>query len=157
MLNICSCAFLPSAYQLLWSISSCFFFIFLLDCFLFLFFIFLSFEGRTVAHGGSQARGWMGATATSLHHSHSNVGSKPCLWPTPRLTATLILNPLSKARDGTLVLMDTSQIRFCWATVGTPPSLIYRGMSRLREGSTKRPDAQSGPSSTVSVVTHQGS
>ena len=31
-----------------------------------------------------------------------------------------ILNLLSKARDWTFVLMDASQIRFHWATIGTP-------------------------------------
>ena len=31
-----------------------------------------------------------------------------------------MLNLLSKARDWTCVLMDTSQIRFCWVTMGTP-------------------------------------
>ena len=31
-----------------------------------------------------------------------------------------ILNPLSKARDQTCILVDASQICFCWATVGTP-------------------------------------
>ena len=31
-----------------------------------------------------------------------------------------ILNPLSKARDWTCLLMDTSQVRYCWATMGTP-------------------------------------
>ena len=31
------------------------------------------------AFGGSQARGQIGATAAGLHHSHSNVSSKPCL------------------------------------------------------------------------------
>ena len=31
-----------------------------------------------------------------------------------------ILNPLSEARDRTCVLMDASQIRFYWATMGTP-------------------------------------
>ena len=31
-----------------------------------------------------------------------------------------ILNPLSKARDQTCILMDTSQIRFHWAMKGTP-------------------------------------
>ena len=31
-----------------------------------------------------------------------------------------ILNPLSKARDQTCVLMDASQICFCWATMATP-------------------------------------
>ena len=31
------------------------------------------------AYGGSQARGQIGATASSLHHSHSNARSEPCL------------------------------------------------------------------------------
>ena len=31
-----------------------------------------------------------------------------------------ILNPLSKARNRTRVLMDTSQVHYLWATVGTP-------------------------------------
>ena len=31
-----------------------------------------------------------------------------------------ILNPLSSARDQTGILMDASQIRFCWDTTGTP-------------------------------------
>ena len=35
-----------------------------------------------------------------------------------------ILNPLSKARDQTLILMDTSQIHFYWATTGTPYSIF---------------------------------
>ena len=38
------------------------------------------------AYGSSQARGRIGATAAGLYHSHSNVGSEPCL-PTPQLTA----------------------------------------------------------------------
>ena len=31
-----------------------------------------------------------------------------------------ILNPLSEARDQTCILMDANQIRFHWATTGTP-------------------------------------
>ena len=31
-----------------------------------------------------------------------------------------ILNPLSKARDQTRILMDTSQIRYHWGMIGTP-------------------------------------
>ena len=42
-----------------------------------------------MAYGGSQARGRIGAIAASLRQSHSNVGSEPCLRPTPQLTATL--------------------------------------------------------------------
>ena len=44
--------------------------------------------------------------------------SEPHLWPTPQLTA--MLKPLSEARDQTAILMDTSQIHLCWATMGTP-------------------------------------
>ena len=36
-----------------------------------------------------------------------------------------ILNPLSKARDRTCILMDTSQIRYHWATTGTPYDLLF--------------------------------
>ena len=32
----------------------------------------------------------------------------------------ILINPLSKARDRTRVLMDASQIRFRWAMTGTP-------------------------------------
>jgi len=41
--------------------------------------------------GDSQARGLIGAVAAGLHHSHShsNVGSEPCLQPTPQLTPML--------------------------------------------------------------------
>ena len=42
-----------------------------------------------MAHGGSQAKDWIGAVAASLCHSHSNSGSEPRLWPTPQLMATL--------------------------------------------------------------------
>ena len=52
-----------------------------------------------MAYGGSQARGLIRAVATGLHHSHSNGGSEPHPRPTPQLTATPDLNPLSKVRD----------------------------------------------------------
>ena len=34
--------------------------------------------------------------------------------------------PLSKARDQTRILMDTSRIRFCFATTGTPKILLFK-------------------------------
>ena len=49
---------------------------------------FFLFRAVPVAYRGSQARGVTGATAAGLRHSHSNAGSKPCLQPTPQLTAT---------------------------------------------------------------------
>ena len=57
------------------------------------------------AYGGSQARGQIGAVATGLRQSHSNVGSEP------QLMQHGILNPLSKARDRTHNLMVPSRIR----------------------------------------------
>ena len=48
-----------------------------------------------------EIRGQIRATASGLHHCQS-------------------FNPLSKARDQTCDLMDTSQIHFHWATTGTP-------------------------------------
>ena len=82
-------------------------------CTLTLFFLFsLIFRDTLAAYVGSQARGQFGATATCLHHSHSNAGSKPHLRPTPQLMQRQILNPLSKARDGTHVLMDTSWVHY---------------------------------------------
>ena len=71
-------------YNLLW--WSVFFVLFLFF-FFFFFCLFLLFLAPT-AFGGSQARGWIGAVTTSLHHSHSNAGSELRLRPTPQLTAT---------------------------------------------------------------------
>ena len=51
------------------------------------YFILLLFRATPVAYGGSQARGRIGTTAAGLHHSHSNTGSEPRLWPTPQLMA----------------------------------------------------------------------
>ena len=45
------------------------------------------FRAASIAYGGSPARGQIGATTDSLHHSLSNAGSKPCLQPTPQLMA----------------------------------------------------------------------
>ena len=47
---------------------------------------FLLFRATLAAHEGSQARAQIGATAASLCHIHSNVGTKPRLRPTPQFT-----------------------------------------------------------------------
>ena len=51
-------------------------------------YIYSLFRATLATYGGSQARGRIGATAASLHHSHSNAGSKPHVQPTPQLMAT---------------------------------------------------------------------
>ena len=45
------------------------------------------FRASPTAYGGSQARGLIGATASSLCHSHSNIRTEPYLWPIPQLVA----------------------------------------------------------------------
>ena len=51
---------------------------------------FLSFSrAAPTAHGGSQARGPIGAVVAGLHHSHSNTRSKLHLQPIPQLTTML--------------------------------------------------------------------
>ena len=48
---------------------------------------FFVFYGPHPRRGRFWARGLIGTTAVSLHHSHSNVGSKPSLRPTLQITA----------------------------------------------------------------------
>ena len=83
-------------------------------------YLFFLFRAVPEAHGGSQARGLIGATAAvyltataiwdlshifNLHHSS---------WQQQ------ILNPLSEARDRTCNLIVPSRIRFHCTTTGTP-------------------------------------
>ena len=53
----------------------------------FFFFFFLLFKAAPAARESSHAMGQIGATAADLHHSHSNMGSEPCLQPIPQLMA----------------------------------------------------------------------
>ena len=57
--------------------------------YIYIFCYFLLFRATPTAYEESQVRGLIGAAAASLHHSHSNVRSKPCLQPTPQFTAML--------------------------------------------------------------------
>ena len=93
--------------------------VFCFGFFLFVCFVFL-FRAALVAYGSSQARGWIGGVAASLHHSHSSAGSEPRLQPTPHSRQHRILNQLSEAREPTHILMDTNQLHFHWTTRGTP-------------------------------------
>ena len=57
--------------------------------FWFFFCLFAFPRAALTAYGGSQARGLIGAVATSLRQSYSNSGSELRLQPTPQLTAAL--------------------------------------------------------------------
>ena len=71
-------------------------------------FNFFYFRATSVAYGSSQPGDRIGAVVGSLHHSHSNGRSEAHLQSTH--LKCWILNPLSEARNQTLILMDTSQI-----------------------------------------------
>ena len=89
--------------------------------------LFFLFRATHTAYGSSQARRRIGATAAGLRHSHSNVGSKPHLCDLHCSSQQhWIPHPLSKSRDWTCILMDTSQIHFCCAKMGTPIPLILK-------------------------------
>ena len=60
---------------------------------LFLFCFVLFFRTVLTTYGSSQARGRIRAAAAGPPPSHSNSGSKPCLQPTPQLTAMPDLQP----------------------------------------------------------------
>ena len=63
------------------------------------------------------------ATAAGLCHSQRDMGCEPCVWPTPQLMAKP--DPWHTEQGQGLNLMDTSQIRFCYATIGTPIINFY--------------------------------
>jgi len=84
------------------------------------YYYFLLFRATPKAFGDSQAKGPLRAVVARLYHSHSNVGSEPVCNLHHSSQQHQILNPLSKARDRTCILMDTSRVRYHSATVVTP-------------------------------------
>ena len=80
-------------------------------------FIFVFFRVTIVAYGSSQSRGWIGATALVYH---SNSGPKLSLHLHHSSQQCQILNPMSESRDRTCILMDPSQVCYCWDMMGTP-------------------------------------
>ena len=95
--------------------------------FLFYFFFFgllCLFSATPVAHGGSLARGLIGAVAAGLRQSYSNARSELRLWPTPQFMATLDPQPTKWGQGLNPHLMAPSQIRFCCTTTGTPSFVL---------------------------------
>ena len=84
------------------------------------------FKTLPVAYGSSQASSWIRAAAASLRHSHSSP-DLTCVFNLHRISLQLwILNPLSRTRDPTCILVGTSPICYCWATTGTPMMLFLK-------------------------------
>ena len=77
----------------------------------FCFFFFCLFRATPMAHGGSKARGRIGAVATGLCQSHSNTGLSSVCNLHHSSWQRQLLNPLSKARDRTHNLMVPRRIR----------------------------------------------
>ena len=77
------------------------------------------------AHGGSQARGLMGAAAASLHHNHTATQDQSLICDLHHSSRQRwILNPLSEPRDQTQNLMFPSRIHFRCTTIGTPKNFL---------------------------------
>ena len=87
--------------------------------FSFFFFVCLLFRAAPSANGRSQERGRI---RINTCHSHSNTRCKLCLHLLHSSWQHQIADPLSKARDWTRFLMDTSQI------VSTAPRWEFLGM-----------------------------
>ena len=77
------------------------------------------FRAAPTACGGSQAGGWVGA-AVPAYTTAAAVPDSSSLCDLHSLWQHWKSDPLIEARDRTCILMNTSQIRFCCATAGTP-------------------------------------
>ena len=83
------------------------------------FFFFPVFLGH---YGNSQARGWIGAAADGLCHSHSNAGLKPCIGRIPQFTAMLDPWPTERGQGLNPHPHVYCEVHYHWGTTGTPPN-----------------------------------
>ena len=95
------------------------------------FFFFCFFRATPAAYGSSQARGQIRATAATCATATAtqDLGHICDLYHSPQQHR--ILNPLSKSRDRTGILMDASWVRFRLATTGTPSKLSPAAEGRV--------------------------
>ena len=77
---------------------------------LFFFGSFCVFRATPMAYGGSQARGPIGAVATSLHPATATWDPSPICDLYHSLQQHQILNPLNEAGNRTHILMDASRV-----------------------------------------------
>ena len=98
----------------------------------FFFLVFCLFRATPAACGSSQARGWMGTVAASLHHSYSNAGSKPHLWPTPYLMSMPDPQPTEQGQGSNPVSswILVGLIKH-WTMTGTPQIFLVKFLACL--------------------------
>ena len=108
-------------------LTNCWFqFISFFFCFVLFFVFFCLFRATSVAYGGSQSRGRIGAIAACLHHSHSNEGSKPRLRPTVTAhgnggSLTHWVRPGIKPTSSWILVGFVNH----WATMGIPVFFFF--------------------------------
>ena len=76
----------------------------------------------STAYGSSWARGKIWASVPAYARAISDLSHVCDLGHS--LQQHWVINPLSGARDQTQILMDTSQVHYCWVTMGTPVTRI---------------------------------
>ena len=87
------------------------------------------FRATPMAYASSQTRGQIravAATATARQDPSLVFDTHYSSWQ-----HIGILNPPSKARDGTHILMDTSLVHYFWATMGTPPYFLLKPVTQM--------------------------
>ena len=99
-------------------------FIFIILFFILLFLLF--FRAVPVAYGSSQARGWIRAAAAAYTTATATQDLTYVCSLYHSLEQHQILSLLSKARNWTHILMDTSWVCYCWTATGTPVWALFK-------------------------------
>ena len=95
-------------------------------------FFFFFFFRAPVAYGSFQTRGIKSETQLQAYTTVIAARDQSCICDLHHSSQQhQILNPQSDARDGTCILMDTSWIHFCWATMLTPFQILFTFPYRL--------------------------
>ena len=83
------------------------------------------FRAALEAYGSSQDRGWIGAAAAGLQHSHSNARSKLHLWPILQLTAAPDPQLTERGQGSNPHPQGLVGFLTLWATTETPVHFIF--------------------------------